>query len=380
MLNDALKFFELVTTDNFYIGKDNFDDLEINPTSDGSFYYFFHKKERRLIKQFILDDKPRIRHVCQVALIKKANKFTPRLAFSVRDKSENKIAQKDVAETERTRTIKANVNLSECHNNFWSLISFLQSLKDIDIPQGSFSLISQDESEIVSALRGRNADSIKDIIKQLSATEGLLLSQSDINQLLKRKEKVTEFNDSLNTRGTDEGWWQNFFEANKWIFGYGLNYQILKEEQSQPNYGGTRLDGTGGQRGDYLASTVGDVNFTVLVEIKTPKTPLLQGQSEIRNGAWSLSKNLTDALSQIEANIHTWEKQGSEQPDNRDKLEGDGTYTVQPKGILVIGSLNELANERSKRETFQRFRKAIHGIDIITFDELYKRASYIVEN
>jgi hypothetical protein len=118
----------------------------------------------------------------------------------------------------------------------------------------------------------------------------------------------------------------------------------------------------------------------VLVEIKTPKTSLIQGSTEIRNGAWSLSKNLTDALSQIEANIDTWAKQGSTQQDNRDRLEKDNIYTVQPKGILVIGSLNDVASERSKRDTFQRFRKSIHGVDIITFDELYKRASFIVEN
>lgn len=33
---------------------------------------------------------------------------------------------------------------------------------------------------------------------------------------------------------------------------------------------------------------------------------------------------------------------------------------------------------RSKRETFQRFRKSIHGIDFLTFDELLKRAEFIV--
>ncbi|MDD5295177.1 MAG: DUF4263 domain-containing protein, partial [Patescibacteria group bacterium] len=134
------------------------------------------------------------------------------------------------------------------------------------------------------------------------------------------------------------------------------------------------------QRGDNLMSTTGDLNFTVLVEIKTPKTPLLQGIKEIRNGAWSLSKNLTDALSQIQANIQTWESQGSNLPENRDKLEKASVYTVKPKGIIVIGNLEEIAVDRQKRETFQRFRKSIHGIDMITFDELYERAKFIVDN
>jgi len=379
MLSDALKFYELVTTDNFYIGRDNFEDLEISPTEEGNFYYFLHKTKHKLIKQFVLDDRKLVRYICQVTLIKKGDKFTPRLAFSIRDKSENKILSQSENETEKIHNIKANVNLAECHENLWKLILFLQPLCSIDIPQGTFSLISQAESEIVAALHGRNAESIKDIIKQLSSTEGLFLSQADINQLLKRKEKLVEFEEALVSHKSDEGWWQDFFEQNKWIFGYGLNYQILRQEQAQPHYGGTDVSGRGGQRGDYLTSTVGDSNFTVLVEIKTPSTPLLQGSDEIRNGAWSLSKNLTDALSQIEANIYTWEKEGSEQHDNRDKLENDRVYTVQPKGILVLGSLSEMKDVRNKRETFQRFRKSIHGIDIITFDELYNRAKFIIE-
>jgi hypothetical protein len=255
----------------------------------------------------------------------------------------------------------------------------MQSLREIEVPRSAFSLMSQGEAEIVTALRGRDAQSIVNIIKQLSSTEGVKLSQEDINHLLKRRDVLAKFARGLKTSPDDETKWQNFFERNKWIFGYGLNYQILRQEQTQPHYGGTRVDGRGGQRGDYLTSTLGDINFTVLVEIKTPGTPLLQGKEEIRSGAWSLSKDLTDALSQIEANIDTWIKQGSVHPDNRDKLEGSGVYTVQPKGIIVIGTLAQFNSNRSKRETFQRFRRSIHGIDIITFDELYERAKYIVE-
>ena len=208
-----------------------------------------------------------------------------------------------------------------CHENFWKLIRYLDSLKEIEIPKDKFSLMSQSEVEIVSALQGRNPNSIISIIKELSSTEGVKLSKEDINQLLQRREKLSTYHTALESKNSDEGKWQSFFEKNKWIFGYGLNYQILRQEQAQPHYGGTRVDGTGGQRGDYLTSTMGDINFTVLVEIKTPVTPLLQGTKEIRNGAWSLSKELVDALSQIEANIATWDKDGSNQVDNRDSLE-----------------------------------------------------------
>ena len=365
-------------SEDFVIGEDKFSDLQINATSEGSFYYFYNTQGRRLIKQFILLKKERVDYIAQVTLIKKGEKFTPRVSFSIRDKA-GKIS-KAAAPEETPAGLKANISLNDCHENFWKLVAFLQSLREIEIPAENFSLVSQKESEIVAALRGRDAESIVNIIKQLALIPGLKLSNDDLNILLKRKEKLGEFKNALKDSTKDENWWQNFFEQNKWIFGYGLNYQILRQEQSQAHYGGQKVDGTGGQKGDYLTSTLGDVNFTVLVEIKTSKTPLLQGATEIRNGAWSLSKSLTDAISQIQANIQTWDKRGSEQPENRDRFEKDGIYTIQPKGIIVIGCLDEVSGDRNKRETFQRFRKSIHGIDIITFDELYQRAGFIVES
>lgn len=291
--------------DDFVIGKDNFSDLQINSTpAIEQFYYFFNQKERKLIKQFVLNEGKQVDYICRVTLIKKDDKFTPRLSFSVRDKTKKIVEEPEAKQT----NIKANVSLDQCYDHFWKLISFLQSIREVKIPQDSFSLISQGEAEIVTALRGRDASSIVNIIKQLSNTEGIKLSQEDINQLLRWREKLEKFKTALDTKVSDERKWQNFFEQNKWIFGYGLDYHILRQEQTQPNYGGTLVNGRGGQRGDYLTSTMGDFSFTVLVEIKTPVALLLQGTKEIRNGAWSLSKDLTDAISQIEANIAMWKK------------------------------------------------------------------------
>jgi len=365
-----------MSNDSFKIGEDDFSDLEINSTPIDKFYYFFNKKQNRLIKQFILLNKKQVDYVCKPNLIKKDGKFSPRLEFSIRDKK-GKISE--VSLEDSSAKLKARVSLDECHENFWKLISFLLSFTDIEVPKENFSLVSEEESAIVDALRGRDVKSITRIIKELSKTEGVSLSEDDISQIIDRKGKLSEFRDNIKNQGDDESWWQDFFEKNKWIFGYGLNYQILRQEQIQPHYGGVAVDGKGGEKGDYLTSTDGVINFTVLVEIKTPNTPLLQGTTEIRNGAWSFSKHLTDAISQIQGNIDMWEKQGSKLQKNVDKLEGDGVYTVKPKGIIVIGNLGQLTSVRSKWETFQRLRRSIYGIDILTFDELLKRAEFIVE-
>jgi hypothetical protein len=358
---------------HFVIGRDKFQDLEIRPGS-GAFHYFYDKKHSRLIKDFVLKDGDRVRYLCQVTLIKQGERFTPRLAVRTENKSRTATAKAEPIE-ETTREIKALVNLGECHSEFWELISFIGSFHDIDVPTGSFSLISKAEAEIVASLLNRAPTSLISIIKQLSTN--VELSPQDVNHILRRKQKLGEFERALEQR-PDERFWQEFFQRNTWIFGYGLNYQILNQCQSQPHYGAVRLNGRAGEKGDFLASTAGDLNFTVIVEIKTPLTPLLRGNTEIRSGAWSLSKDLTDAISQIQANVATWEKDGSEQHANRDMLESNLIYTVQPKGIIVIGSLKQLREDRTKRETFQRFRRSIHGIEIITFDELHRRATYIV--
>ena len=84
----------------------------------------------------------------------------------------------------------------------------------------------------------------------------------------------------------DEQWWQSFFDTNLWIFGYGLDYRILRSVQSQPNYGGAGISGQGTQRGDYLLKTQAVKQFTVLVEIKRPDAPLL-GKKGIQK--WSVA-------------------------------------------------------------------------------------------
>ena len=56
---------------------------------------------------------------------------------------------------------------------------------------------------------------------------------------------------------------------------------------------------------------------------------------------------------------------------------------IQPESFLVIGSLNEFLTDtgvnEDKLRSFELFRKNIISPEIITFDELYERARFIVE-
>lgn len=192
-----------------------------------------------------------------------------------------------------------------------------------------------------------------------------------------RKKALETFRLSLK-QSREESWWQDFFERNTWIFGYGLKYQILKSIQSQPRYGGANLAGKGIEKGDFLVRTEADVKFTVLVEIKRPDSSIL-GNAPYRNGAWQLGEDLTGGISQLQANCRRWEIEGSGTEQNREALQEERTYTVHPKGILVIGATSQL-NDIAKRNTFELFRQSITNPEILTFDELYERAKFIVEH
>lgn len=366
---------------DFIIGSDRFDDIEIVPTLVSNLYGFRHTKNGMLIRYFVLAQSTEVNHVCEVTLIKKGEeKFTPRLNFSIRHRSDSRQFGKTVLlPSEENVNVKASVDLSGCHKNYWDLISYLISLKTVDIPDDRFSLAKKGPDEIAKAIKQHGEPTIKAIIKLLTASPGLRFSEREVNELLQRKRRLAEFQAGLRDRKT-EAWWQEFFDNNKWIFGYGLDYRILRIEHSQAHVGGITLSGAGQKIPDYAVSTAGNVRFMVLVEIKTAETPLLTGAIEQRNSAWKLSRELVDALTQIQACIQEWSGYGSKQPDNIEELRVKNIRTIQPKAIVVIGCLDSIKDKESKLATFELFRQSVHGVEIITFDELYERAKFIVEH
>lgn len=57
--------------------------------------------------------------------------------------------------------------------------------------------------------------------------------------------------------------------------------------------------------------------------------------------------------------------------------------TVRPRQVLVIGHLSQLMEEgrfnEEKAHSFELFRRSIVGLEILTSDELYQRARFIVD-
>lgn len=184
-----------------------------------------------------------------------------------------------------------------------------------------------------------------------------------------------------------EGVWQTFFEANTWIFGYGLSYQFLsgldhrKLEQIVRGF-----DVTGpGKRADALMKTQGVVKSLCFVEIKRHDTPLLAGQS-YRSGAWPPSAELVGGVAQVQATVQD-AIEGIGRTLTPTTPDGDPTgellFNVRPKSFIVVGNLAQFRAgdglNQAKVRSFELYRRSTAFPEILTYDELLARAKFIVD-
>jgi len=185
-----------------------------------------------------------------------------------------------------------------------------------------------------------------------------------------------------------EGLWQKFFEANTWIFGYGLSYQFvtgLDQRKLEQVVRGRDLAGVG-KRTDALMKTRGAISSLCFVEIKRHDTPLLAPQP-YRPGTWAPSSELSGGVSQIQTTVQTAiENLGRalRLSDDAGDPTGEVLFNVQPRSCLVVGNLKQFESElgvnEPKYRSFELYRRNIWRPEIITFDELLQRARFIVDH
>jgi hypothetical protein len=286
------------------------------------------------------------------------------------------------------------------HFSFEKLASLLQLLKDLDLAslnqpripvvEGGNSGIAPEFAKKVKALLIQPDG--QRIVEEL-VRSGLITSH-DIVNIGYRKAQLEQFRRMLDDPGevrayadregvrTDqpEKAWQHFLGHNEWIFGFGLDYRFLGILQDEAVVGASDLAGRDAPVSDFL---LGASHFTVLVEVKQPGTPLFGG-SRARSGAWRLSTDLMESVSQVLQQKVDWQvKAETNAAGNYDR---DGALirqrTTDPKCILVIGSDGAFSGSDAEREakfrTFELFRRDSRNMDILTYSELYERAAFVV--
>ena len=90
--------------------------------------------------------------------------------------------------------------------------------------------------------------------------------------------------------------WQDFFDKQQWVFGYGLDYRVMRAFDRAMTVGAGGTDNQNKPTVDYLMNFT---DYTVLVEIKKPDTIIFKRSRGGRAGTWEFSPEFTSAVSQV---------------------------------------------------------------------------------
>lgn len=291
---------------------------------------------------------------------------------------------------------------------FTGLVGFLQGIAGLNLNDITERRIPLATNPTLDAETVRQFNTLasttsgQDLIRE--AVRNGKLTSSDLVNVGYRKAQLEIFDGLLNDPSAvgayralhevkkpgDEAVWQHFFEANTWIFGYGLNFlfnQPLQGERLEAAVRGHDLAGAG-KRPDGVLKTAGVVNSLCLVEIKTPGMYLLE-TGHYRQDCWAASRELSGAIAQSQKTVQKTLENVAVSPvlrpaDAEGNPTGEAVFSYRPKAFLVAGRLSEFLSDhgvnREKFASFQLLRRNSLEPEIITFDELYDRARFIVFN
>ena len=390
----------------FVVGVDSFADLKpVRAGSEPSSFFVLEDDARQCrVRNFLLHKTPQREFYCDVTLIRKEGEsFTPRLRFWIRDTSKKGMA---VAEeqldgvSEITQFAKASVDTSDCHSNLWILLGWLRTFREIETPEVAFRVVENEQAQFLELLAQLGKADV--VLDGISATFGASLTDQDISRLTNRKKQLGSFKalltddeffesykSELGVRGK-EGVWQSFFENNKWIFGYGLQLvtaDTIGEAKLERTTSGADIFTGGGKRADIVMRTRGFISTLLFGEIKHHGTDLLELKQYRGQDVWVPSHELSGGIAQVQK---TTEKAMRKMERSLHRYEmPDGTPTdiefssTRPRKVLLIGNLSEFnttnGTNREKLDTFELFRSSVADVDVVTFDELFHRASFIIE-
>ncbi|MFF7764324.1 Shedu anti-phage system protein SduA domain-containing protein [Streptomyces griseorubiginosus] len=384
-------------TTEFDVTAQDFSDLEIRGQG---LPYFYDTRGSRLITDFLLDDRPRVATLCNVTLINKDGVLSPRIKLWKKDKTKaaKTAATEVIAGTEAPQNVKALVDTSDAHESFWKVIRFLESSVGLEIPESNLRLVVGDQAELARLLADQDRTTLLEAVR---TAVGGALTEEDIRLISNRKAQIQRFKRLLHEpeffeqeraqAAGPEAVWQGFFEDNPWIFGYGLTlvacgpYADGKLERITT---GANLFTGAGKRSDAVMRSRGFISSLLFCEIKTHLTPLLAGTPYRAPDVYQVSKDVVGAVAQVQKTAYKAQQVVSGQLHKHFRDDGTPTgievSTVRPRQVLVIGSLSEFtdggATNPEKITSFEQYRRSIQDVEVITFDELYERTCFIVED
>ncbi|MBC5836724.1 Shedu anti-phage system protein SduA domain-containing protein [Flavobacterium muglaense] len=382
----------------FNLSKDDITSLTIKENNDKNNCYL-QDTSGTLYGGFIINELKTTKTICKVSFYKSSdsNNYLPRIEFrKVNNKGETKKPIKE--------DIIIKFSESEEVKNFWTLINFLDGFKEI-VDTGDFQKKYKAVSFDNYILEFKNKSEEEKINELIQLTESTKLSNEDIKVILSNHRKKAVFGfycllknynvqsqnpfeyfrtkRNISQKG-EEVIWHHFLKENDWIIGLNVDIKFIRDFLSEQKVGEENSIGSGSPKVDLLGISY----FTTLIELKTSKTKIFKENktNKSRANTWDFSPEFIEAYSQTLAQ-RTEISSGKDFIDeSRNILDTKKYRILDPKSVLIIGNRNlEFPHSRNldneyKTDCFERLRRDIRNLDIITYDELFERAFHIVYN
>jgi hypothetical protein len=194
-------------------------------------------------------------------------------------------------------------------------------------------------------------------IARISATTHLIRTKEKID-IIYIDDIIISFEQLMKTSGDNEEKWQQYFIQHTWTLNHLFPYEVVLHK-GKAYVGGKTVENEEGRIVDFLFSSGFKDNYALL-EIKTPKTPLLKKNAYREPAVFPLSDELSGSVNQC-----------LDQKDTYIKDFGKSSKTFDPKAVLVIGEKKSLTSAQAI--CFELYRSNQKNVEIVTFDELYAK-------
>ena len=172
-----------------------------------------------------------------------------------------------------------------------------------------------------------------------------------------------------NKLNSSEEYWQQVFKENPYVLTQLFSVPVLFVGD-KAYVGGMTVDRRDAKFVDYLYANDSS-NDALLVELKTPVTSLLGGK--YRAGVYRPSAELSGAV--VQALDYRRELSRSFR-----SLDSGSTKRVDifnPRCVIIAGNASSELAEEKKRKSFELFRTSLKDVEIVTYDELFKKAEML---
>lgn len=212
---------------------------------------------------------------------------------------------------------------------------------------------------VLKELKNQGLESKKIVLETRERIEKRFLEDTifSFKKLLDRK---------LNNNKLEKDW-ESLLKENPWIISNLFATPVFLF-QNQAYAGGKEINNTNGKVTDFLYKN----NFTdnvAIVELKTHKTELLANKPYRGKDVFSLSPDLSGAVNQV-----LNQRQNLIQEFVKLRTKDEWFESYNPKCLVIAGTTAGLPEHGIK--SFDIFRNNLHGVEIVTFDEVLKKLEF----